>query len=130
MEPINHYEVLASIEVKGTLYDAGAVVELTPTEAQAFVEAGQLKLQEGAPAPETPAAPATAAPATPEAPVAAPVAPAATPSAPAAPTPAPAPAPVAEVKKEGGWVGNHTVGEQPRKGGSLTDKHPDIGGKK
>lgn len=139
MEPVNHYEVLSAVEVKGTLHDAGAVIELTPTEAQAFVEAGQLKLQEGAPAApgatpaapaaETPAAPATAAPAAPSTPEVPP----ATPAAPAASETPAAPAPAAEAPKEGGWVGNHTVGGNEgnnRRGGGLTDRHPDIGGKK
>lgn len=128
MTPNKHYEVLEAVEILGTIREVGSIIELPEADAKPFVDAGALKEHgEGsapAPAPETPSAPQggeqAQAPA-PETP--APAAPAA--EMPAAPAPS-EPAPVA-AKKEGGWVGNHTVGGNEQ--APLRQRHPDLASK-
>lgn len=134
MTPNKHYEVLESIEINGTLHDAGAVIELGEAEAQPFVDAGKLKEHGEGSAPATvPPTPPQNEPGSQATPASTPEQPAA-PAAPAPETPStPAAAPVAaEKKEEKSWVGHHTVGgnEPARVGGSVTERHADLSGKK
>jgi hypothetical protein len=127
MEPIKHYEVLASVEIEGTLHDVGAVIELPESIAAPFVNDGLLKEHGTGSAPVDPAVPPQNEPGgaanVPEAPV-----PPAAPEAPQNEVPA-APEPAKAPEEPKGWVGNHTVAgnePNPHKGGGLRDPHPDL----
>lgn len=111
------YKVLADVEILGEIRATGTTIELDEQTAAPFVAGGQLEAvtdtppSGGATAPTTPTPPAP---------------PASTAATPAPATPAPA-----KDKKEGGWVGGHTVSGNEQntiKGGGLRESA--IAGKK
>lgn len=137
MEPVKHYEVLASFELDGAIQEVGTIVELADSKAAPFITSGHIKEHGDNSAPEggTGGLPPATPPVSPQdAPGGAVASPSVEPSSePATSQEAPKtadPAPSESVlATQSGWVGNHYVkGNEPNphKGGGLTDRHPDL----
>lgn len=127
------YKVLKSAEILGEVREEGSVIEVDVETGAPLVDAGVLEA-----VPEGGATGAPAQPATPTAPenggtsVPPPTAPSNDKKDEIATPGDTTPKPTGEAPKEG-WVGGHTVpGSETanRPGGSVTDRHPDLGGKK